>query len=88
MDDGQEMDYGQEVATEKVPEVVLSPQDLAREKHAAEEARRAAQKDFDPKVHGVGTHPAMGPQSVTELHNLHMTLEARVEALERRINRR
>jgi hypothetical protein len=56
---------------------------------AAEEARLAAQTDFDPKLHGVGTHPAVGPKSVTELHRLHLELvalyedlKARVEALE------
>ena len=50
--------------------VSKSPQELAVEAKAAEEARLAAQVQFDPKVHGAGVHPAMGPQSVTELYKM------------------
>ena len=64
--------------------VVKSPQELAAEAHKAEEARRAAQVDFDPKLHGVGTHPAAGPQNVVELTSFVMELAARVAALEQR----
>lgn len=63
-------------------EVVKSPQELAAEAAKAEEARRAAQVDFDPKLHGVGVHPAMGPQNVAELSKHVVALEARVAALE------
>jgi hypothetical protein len=62
--------------------VVKSPQELAAEAKTAEEARLHAQVPFDPKLHGVGVHPAMGPQSVTELYKLFLALEARVGALE------
>ena len=66
--------------------VSKSPQELAAEAHKAEEARRAAQVDFDAKIHGVGTHPQLGPQSVTDLHKFVMELfrglHDRVKALE------
>jgi hypothetical protein len=61
---------------------VKSPQEVAAAAHAEEEARRAAQTDFDPKLHGVGTHPAMGPQNVAELTKFVLELAARVAALE------
>ena len=64
--------------------VVKSPQEIAAEAKAAEEARLAAQTDFDPKLHGVGTHPAMGPQSVAELTKFVLELAARVAELEKR----
>jgi hypothetical protein len=75
----------QEVAKDEgapVVEVSKSPQQLAAEAHAREEARRAAQTSFDPKVHGVGVHPAMGPQSVAELTQFVLELAARVTILE------
>jgi hypothetical protein len=50
-----------------------------------EEERRAAQTQFDPKMHGVGTHPALGPKSVTELHKMHLDLAAAYEALAARV---
>jgi hypothetical protein len=66
--------------------VVKSPQEVAKEKHEAEEARLAAQTQFDAKIHGVGTHPQAGPQSVTDLHKLMLDLfndlHERVKALE------
>ena len=65
-------------------EVTKSPQQMALEAREAEEKRLAAQAPFDPKVHGVGVHPAMGPQSVTELHAYTLSLEQRVEALEQK----
>jgi hypothetical protein len=63
-------------------EEVKSPQQLAQEAKEAEENRLASQAQFDPKVHGVGVHPAMGPQSVTELHAMFLALDQRVAALE------
>lgn len=63
-------------------EVVKSPQELADEAHKAEEARRAAQADFDSKLHGVGTHPQLGPQNVVELTKYVLALEERVRRLE------
>ena len=66
-------------------EVVKSPQELADEAKAADEARLAAQVPFDPAVHGVGVHPAVGPKSVTELHKMHLELVAAFEALEARV---
>jgi len=67
-----------------VVEVSKSPQQVALEAKAAEESRLASQVPFDPKLHGVGVHPAMGPQSVTELHAFTLSLEQRVEALEQK----
>lgn len=69
-------------------EVAKSPQELFDEKWAAEEARRKAQKDFDPKLHGVGTQPVTTPETVVHLHKLHLALEARVAALEARLMRK
>ncbi len=63
-------------------EVVKSPQEIAKEKHEAEEARLKAQIPFDPKVHGVGTTPVQEPQSVKELYKAFAALEARVRVLE------
>ena len=65
-----------------VVEISKSPQQLALEAKAAEEARLAAQTEFDPKLHGVGVHPAMGPQSVAELTKFVMELAQRIAALE------
>jgi len=65
-----------------VVEISKSPQQLALEAKAAEEARLAAQTEFDPKLHGVGVHPAMGPQSVAELTKFVMELAQRVAVLE------
>jgi len=67
-----------------VVEISKSPQQLALEAKAAEEARLAAQVPFDSKLHGVGVHPAMGPQSVAELTNFVMELAQRVAVLEQR----
>ena len=66
--------------------VTKSPQELAKEAHEAEEARLAAQTFFDAKVHGVGTHPAMGPQNTAELTKCVMELAGRVAQLEATAN--
>ncbi len=64
--------------------VVKSPQEVAKEKHEAEEARLKAQVPFDPKVHGVGTMPVHAPDSVAQLYVMLVALEARVRVLESR----
>lgn len=67
--------------------VVKSPQEVAKEKHEAEEARLKAQAPFDPKVHGVGTMPVEAPDSVAQLYKLVVTLGDRVRALETQLRR-
>jgi len=67
----------------KVPEApAKSPAQLAYE---AEEARREAQQKYDPKVHGVGTTPVTGPQSVKDLFKWAVgeleKLHARIDSL-------
>src|ERR1700675_408423 len=71
-----------EINMSDVVEISKSPQQLALEAKAAEEARLAAQTEFDPKLHGGGVHPAMGPQSVAELTKFVMELAQRVAVLE------
>jgi hypothetical protein len=57
-----------------------------KEELEREEARRKAQVDFDPKLHGVGTQPVVEPESVKHLwQSFVKPLLARVEALERRM---
>lgn len=65
-----------------VVEMAKSPQQVAEEAKKAEESRLASQVPFDPKEHGVGTHPAMGPQNVAELTKFVLELAARVSVLE------
>jgi hypothetical protein len=77
-----------EITMEEEVKVAKSPQELFDEKLAAEEARRKAQKNFDPKLHGVGTQPVTTPDSVVSLHKLHVALEARVAAIEDRVMRK
>lgn len=48
-------------------EVMKSPEQIQKEQHEADEKRRAAQADFDPKLHGYGTRPIVEPQSTKEL---------------------
>jgi hypothetical protein len=52
------------------PATAKSPAELQKEEFERQEKLRAAQTQFDPKKHGVGTHPVTTPQSVAELWKL------------------
>lgn len=64
-----------------------TPAQLQKEAFDAEEARRAGQTEFDPKVHGVGPSTVEEPDSVKQLFKWAVneigSLKARIDRLER-----
>jgi hypothetical protein len=67
---------------ETAVKVERTPAEEAEFKHQQEERRRAKQQEFDPKIHGVGTVTPVEPQSVRDIFQYYLALEARVKELE------
>jgi hypothetical protein len=73
----------QRVETEdsKLP-VPRTPAEEAEFRHQQEEQRMAKQAQYDPKIHGAGTVTPVEPQSVRDMFQYYLALEARVKELE------
>jgi hypothetical protein len=67
---------------ETAVKVERTPAEEAEFKHQQEERRWAKQQEFDPKIHGVGTVTPVEPQSVRDMFQYYLALEARVKELE------
>jgi hypothetical protein len=59
-----------------------TPAEEAEFKHQQEERRRAKQVEYDPRIHGAGTVTPVEPQSVRDMFQYYLALEARVKELE------
>lgn len=71
-----------ETAVKTAVKVERTPAEEAEFKHQQEERRLAKQQEFDPKIHGVGTVTPVEPQSVRDMFQYYLALEARVKELE------